>query len=414
MCSLRRDVELQRSREDRDAENDASARSRRLQTRIALVTISVCLGVWIAEFALRVRVCMNAGSCAPMFRRTVRTTPKERPDPVRHHALKEGGAYVATGTPPGLEFCVFGQVSDQGLNDDHMPIRKLPSQKRVLVLGDSFVEACEVRRDQNFCEVLEKRLAARLPYPLQVINAGVSTYSPLLEYVYYKRVLWEFQPDIVLQAFFANDVADDLGYSRFAIYDSGGLPLAVLPLRTKDQEDDQTRFSRALHRRPGWLASRSYLAALVGHTWTARRVRREFPQPPLHDQFFILQDAPGLGPQKEKGWALTRRYISLLEQACESDGARLILTAVPMAAQIYGQSTYDTFFFRGRPTEADQVEVRKIARALNVEFIDLLGPLKRAGRGLYFPRDGHWTPKGHRVAADTIEPHLLSALQQKM
>ena len=355
---------------------------------------------------------MNARSFAPLFRRTVRTTQRERSDSVRHHALKEGAAFATTGTPPGLEFCVFGRVSEQGLNDDHVPIGKLPGEKRVLVLGDSFVEGCEVRRDQNFCEILERRLAARLPCPLRVINAGVSTYSPLLEYVYYRRVLRKLDPNIVLQAFFANDVCDDLTYSRFAVHDSQGLPLAVLPLREADRDDAQTRFSRALHRRPGWLASRFYLAALIDHVRTARTVRSEFPRPPHHDQFFILQDAPELGPKKEKGWALTRRYISLLEQACRNDGARLVLTAAPIAAQVYGRSSYDTFFFRGRPTEADQVEMRKIASALNVEFIDLLGPMKRAGKGLYFPRNGHWTPKGHRVAADAMEPRLLSMLQR--
>jgi hypothetical protein len=47
-------------------------------------------------------------------------------------------------------------------------------------------------------------------------------------------------------------------------------------------------------------------------------------------------------------------------------------------------------------------------------WIDLL-PAFRAGykSGLYFPKDVHWTPEGHRLAAETLSPLLrlrLSAL----
>lgn len=89
------------------------------------------------------------------------------------------------------------------------------------------------------------------------------------------------------------------------------------------------------------------------------------------------------------------------------------MTSIPIAAQVYGRTTYDCFFFRGRPTDASHTEAKKIAEALGVQFVDMLNPLRQAGRGLYFRRDGHWTARGHRVAANTLEPCLHRLLEER-
>ena len=80
---------------------------------------------------------------------------------------------------------------------------------------------------------------------------------------------------------------------------------------------------------------------------------------------------------------------------------------VPIASQIYGQTAYDYFFFEGQPTEADQMHTAKMAEELGITYIDLATPLKRAGEGLYFPRDVHWTPKGHKVVAKAIGEKMV-------
>jgi len=304
-------------------------------------------------------------------------------------------------------------------------VDKVPGEKRVLVLGDSFVEAAQVRRDQNFCELLEKGLSQKLRAPVRVINAGVSRYSPLLEYLYYTQKLRQLRPDIVLLAFFPNDVFDDIRYTQIARFDSSDTPLAVPfgdpwsvlsrgePQGGKDAITQEELRERGFECRRTWVTSSSYLAALIDYTLTAWRIHRRLEHPPLNDEFFVLEGDPRFRTARRQGWASTGRYISLLKEECSKDGATFILTAIPMAAQIYGKSSYDRFFFRGRPNDADQVEMKKIALALEVEFVDLMGPLKQAGRGLYFPRDGHLTPKGHRIAADAIEPYLDKLLRRQ-
>jgi hypothetical protein len=51
--------------------------------------------------------------------------------------------------------------------------------------------------------------------------------------------------------------------------------------------------------------------------------------------------------------------------------------------------------------------LRTLAAAEQAPFIDLL-PILRArwDDNIYFPKDGHWTPTGHAVAADAVADAL--------
>jgi lysophospholipase L1-like esterase len=383
---------------------------------------SVMAGLLLGELLLRGWACKNARSLRPMWSAAVPAASPWRPDPVRNHARKPGVQFIMSGDPPGLEYCTWTRISAQGLNDDPVQVPKPPGEFRILVLGDSFVEATEVARAENFCQQLERLLTARQPRKVRVINAGVSTYSPLLEYLYFTRELVQYEPDVVVQAFFANDVFDDMRYTQVAQLDGQGLPVAVPPRdewlvldRGQPREESnrqQWAFRHPVSESSPWLARQFYLAALVRHGLAVWRLKRAGTTPPVNDEFFILEDSPNLAKAQQEGWELTRRYIGLLKAACDRAGARFFLSSAPIASQVYGHTTYDHFFFKGRPTDADQAHLREIAAELQVPFLDLLTPLRTAGEGLYYPRDGHWTPKGHRVVAEALAPMFATVVAQ--
>ena len=59
-------------------------------------------------------------------------------------------------------------------------------------------------------------------------------------------------------------------------------------------------------------------------------------------------------------------------------------------------------------TLADRV--RGVAEAAGVPVVDLLPLLRQThDRALYFPRDGHWTPAGHMVAAASLVDVVIGA-----
>lgn len=386
----------------------------------------------IAEMGIRAVIVGNTNQWRVLWSPVVRPIGPEGPDPILNHVLKPSSPIIATSYPAGLEFCVFGETSSQGLNDDVVPTVKAGNEIRIAVLGDSFVEARQVRREANFCEVLEQRLTREAGRTVRVINAGVSSYSPILEYLLYTRRIRAFRPDIVVQMFFANDVFDDVRYSGrpgqpgAAQFDPSGRPVAVpaitqwiaLPTLSPEQAKAEVEYLEmvaALARKKdrGGLIAVSYLADYIDTAWQLRTMRKRFPQRPRSAQFFILEADPTLSDLQHSSWRLTARYITFLYQAVAADGAKFILTSAPIAAQIDPRNTIEDYLIRGQPTLEDQAQLKLIAEGLGIEFIDMVEPLRAAGDGLYFPRDGHWTEKGHAVIADVLFKKVLPLVRDQ-
>ena len=62
---------------------------------------------------------------------------------------------------------------------------------------------------------------------MEVVNAGVLSYCPLLEYLQYRHHLHILEPDLVVLNFDMSDVQDHMAYSRDAVVGSDGVPLFV-------------------------------------------------------------------------------------------------------------------------------------------------------------------------------------------
>jgi lysophospholipase L1-like esterase len=401
----------------------------RLRTKILLLLGATVLALFSGELALRTIVAIKAQQWFVMWSPVVRNRSIEIPHPIFNHVLKPGAEMVATSYPAGLEYCVFQRASYQGLNDDPVPAEKLPDELRIVVLGDSFVEARQVYRKNNFCKQLERRLSQMVGRPVRVINAGVSTYSPILEYLYYTQHIRQFKPDIVVQMFFANDVFDDIRYtgspSNGAKFDEMLRPIAVptntlwmvLPTMTQPQikaeEDYHVKVIKlSMKSDRGWWINHSYMLDYLDTTYSLQILKRHYPTRPRSLQFYILDRDPALKRLQQRGWQLTTRYIKLLHEAVSADGATMLLTSAPVAAQVYSRASEDHYLIDGPPTLDDQVQLKRVADELGIKFIDMIRPLRAAGNGLYFPHDGHWTTKGHAVVADAILPELLKLIQQ--
>src|SRR5215216_5664747 len=75
------------------------------------------------------------------------------------------------------EFIAHMKTNSLGLRDDEVAVPKPPGTFRILVIGDSFVQASQVQVGQPFTEVLERALnasppAAGRPTHYDVVNAG--------------------------------------------------------------------------------------------------------------------------------------------------------------------------------------------------------------------------------------------------
>jgi hypothetical protein len=97
----------------------------------------------------------------------------------------------------------------QGWRDVDHTFKKPDGVFRIVVLGDSFMEANTVELGQTFPRRVEEfALAAGLN--VEVINLGVGGYGTLQEYLVFRDIARQFEPDLVLLAFYpSNDLANN-------------------------------------------------------------------------------------------------------------------------------------------------------------------------------------------------------------
>jgi len=107
---------------------------------------------------------------------------------------------------------------------------KLPGEKRILLLGDSFTEGLGVQQDARFSDLAQRELN---DFPsdgsrnLRILNAGIQNGTPSQYILQLRRYLDEFQPDMVIVCLAPNDLSDDSEFERNYgfILDTEGYPL---------------------------------------------------------------------------------------------------------------------------------------------------------------------------------------------
>jgi hypothetical protein len=136
----------------------------------------------------------------------------------RPHTLLPGVVHRAASS----EYDVSFPANALGFNDrDHAPA-KAPGVFRVLLLGDSFVEAYQVPPERNLARRLED-LAARDGRALEVVAMGISGWGQSHELATYESLGRGFRPDLVILLFCPNDLWNNLvgveGENGPAVYD---------------------------------------------------------------------------------------------------------------------------------------------------------------------------------------------------
>jgi hypothetical protein len=93
-------------------------------------------------------------------------------DPALGHALKPNSRF--TWTNSAEEFRVPIEINSLGLRDEPRHYARTEGTPRLLVLGDSFVEALQVPLEQTPTHIAQACLSAKAGRPVEVINAGLS------------------------------------------------------------------------------------------------------------------------------------------------------------------------------------------------------------------------------------------------
>lgn len=177
-----------------------------------LISLVCCI-----EVALRVRVLMSDESI-----------PERDPVPLvachRMHHYLEPLSEVRL-RHPDEDRTVSARLNSLGLRGPEPAVIKSRETIRIVCLGDEMTFGPGLSDDQLFTATLQRLLEPYLPRKLEVINAGVPEYCPLLSLLQYRHQLQSLDPDVIVLTFEMGDVADDYRVRGFTSLDENGMPL---------------------------------------------------------------------------------------------------------------------------------------------------------------------------------------------
>jgi lysophospholipase L1-like esterase len=300
-------------------------------------------------------------------------------------------------------------VNSHGHRDDEVTLEKPDGVFRVLMLGDSFTVGANVRQEEAYPQVLEERLAERTGRDIQVVNAGVGGWEPFMYAQYYEHYGQYFDPDLILIGFFVGNDA----YDQSTTVEQ--LPTAVWGRRV----------SRKAAARP--LAK--LLVLLHEHSHLMRLLTQRGPQAldftrddcsDLSEEYLAVQRARinahlKRDAQQESLAANGVYQIQRIQQLAAGKGIPVIVVLLPDENQI-NPALQDIILKDDDRARYDfgmpQSMLADLFAARGIPTIDLLPAFLADPRCLYM-NDTHWTPEGHRLAAEFIADKAIHAIQKK-
>jgi hypothetical protein len=364
------------------------------------------------------------------FRRTVPidwTQEYRVPHPIFGWTLEPGASYTTYVPEPIHVVYSSGGWRDNERSEQpgHAP--------RIAVLGDSFVEAYSVDREDAFSTNLEVR-AAETGRDIEVLNFGVGGYGTLQEYLVFTEVARRYEPNLVLLGFhLGNDVRNN-ALTLESIVNTGRAKVTSRPFLTPGAEGDwavtpvdideaRRTYDAERARRERWplrAARKSVSLRLMGRA--ARRIWGAISPgaaAPTSDTGVATRGDLSLygvhfceePTEITAAWTLTARILKRLRDDVHATGAALAVFTVPAVEEV-NRSAMQSAMTRAADAERICLEgapgydrLAAILEELEIFEIDLLPDFRTAserGRTELFRKEGHWSPAGHALAAERV------------
>ena len=311
-----------------------------------------------------------------------------------HHAMKPGFSDSAA------------RLNSFGLRSPEVAIPKPPGTVRILLLGDSFTFGYQAATDEIFARRLEERLTGTGGTKIEVVNAGVLSYCPLLEYLQYKHHLHVLEPDLVILNFDMSDVQDHLEYSRSGVWSSDGRPLYVTE--------------------PSLGRSGGVWPGLLSFEWVARKVttaRRRFESsredsPFARDLDRYLWAIDG-GRDMEKEARSAMAPIADLRDLLKHHAIPLVLATYPQPWQTSADATplgpiraqYGIGAKTVHLNDRSFRLVERFAEEQKIPFVNATASFRQDAQpaGLFLQTDFHFNGRGHQLYSDVLARYILES-----
>lgn len=271
----------------------------------------------------------------------------------------------------------------------------------MLLVGDSFVEAAQVRIADKLQTILAKNLQNRLGKDaIDVVAFGFSGTGQVNQLSFYEKYGAAVAPDLVILVLVANDFANNSPILEAVR--NGWQPYRPPRLFFERDGDSFRRISIdpdwERYRLGGHGPEEFYRALSEDPAFAPRLAGWDGPSANDVDEMFWHRSLP---PAFEDALVLTRHAIDQWKMIGERDGFRVVLVA---AENLTGVGSDEV-----RDGKLQLTRFQDIAIAEQLPFLDLRTHFARHGdlEDAHWKLDGHWNEQGHRWAADAIFEFLV-------
>lgn len=328
-------------------------------------------------------------------------------------------------------------INSDGVRGPEINAKKT-GEERVLLIGDSFIQALQVDYENTLGQVLEQMTEDSI----KVIQHGFPSWSPLLELNWLLKKGILFKPDKVIlflcyNDFFSGNSVGDTGYMPYTIFDKNGFPDSFQFGEAKKKEK----------RNPWNLMARDFRQIQL-YRWLRFSIRKniakqQIPESNLDHYLEMPADdfamAYSLETQKDPlislPWDLISlmrdtslwdehvhqrvnlsfSFINLMKTYLDEQNVKLYVSLVPHALHFKNEHLQkrkdlgwtDAIFTKSGLQSATE----QMCKARGIEFINLYEQfltfkVVRPDSVLYLPVDGHWTERGHELVAKSVSKYV--------
>jgi hypothetical protein len=272
----------------------------------------------------------------------------------------------------------------------------------------------------------------------QVYAFGRSGNGSVLNYLYLKRIVAAYRPDLVIHAFFAlNDPRDDSpALTDKYVSQTGDEEVRkgkVYPRISDDGMLDKQGLEADLDAQNRTRPPRSFWAGVARSSsflmWVKERYKTAVYNARILSGVGAKESATGVvempvdhevflknpGPDWDAAWHVQAKLIDAIAGEARSIGADYLLVSLPDGFRVEGQYREQPYWDPEKTDlKAPEKRLASIAARGNLRYLNLLPVFTRnsaySGRDkITFVCDGHWNETAHEWAADAIAERLMTA-----
>lgn len=359
-------------------------------TSLVAVAVSLCVGLILCEVLLRYVLPQTLG----VWRQT-----------------RDGLILLLPSFDGYLQkFNTHVHTNALGFRDVEHDLENSKGNYRILLLGDSFMEALQVEFEESLPHLLEVELNKRLPCRVEVINAGVSGWGTDDAVTYLSRRGMALHPDLVLfGTTLHNDISDNLE-GRYHVREGE-------VLRPKPETEASLLRHFNLEAR-SYLVSHSHLYQLLYQSWKSLGAAKAGTRLTEH-VVELMRIEPGV--TVKDGWWITKQLFEEANRLSVRSGARMAVFSIPLVYQVDDRAYAEllaTYHLPGERFDPNRPRATlfQILEEERIPVVDILPEFLRymhefGGQPLYIRGDGHWNRAGHWVAASAVSRQVADIIR---